>query len=422
MDERVYWLWLTIAFGPANPRIWQVRDRFSSAEECCRSLMSGGISGLTTEEWSAIKSAGLSQAQRILDYCENKGIIVVDFDSREYPELLRNIYNPPAVLFSLGTLSFLEEAVTVGVVGARNMTDYTEKVTRAISGRLAESGITIVSGFANGVDSAAHTAAIEAGGKTVAVLGCGVEYDYPKDTGKMKRLIAQNGAVLSEYFPTAAPNSLSFRARNRILSGISRGVLITQASKSSGALNTASYAVSQGKDLFCIPPHDIFSPLYSGVASLLSDGATPVFSHRDILYEYYGEFSHKLRFTKDLDAFAEKSESSLLFASDIPAEATKKSRTKHRAGSSDVKNREEPEHTGNSEKLSLEKPSLEKLCGLSGLKSQIADKLKQSPMAADELADLLNTDVSELLTELTEMEIEGIVESMAGNRFKLAGG
>lgn len=422
-DDLVYWMWLNAAFGPANPRKWQAYDRFASVRSCYEAITAGDLYGLTEQERKGVLSATLEQAEGVLHACEKKQIGVCGFDSPEYPDILRSIYNPPAVLFYLGDISCLNDSVSVGIVGARKMTDYTERVTRCISAQLAESGITVVSGFANGVDRAAHMGAVGAGGKTVAVLGCGVEYDYPKDSGELKQTVAGHGAVISEYYPAAAPTQLSFRARNRILSGVSRGILITQASKTSGSLNTASNALSQGRDLFCVPPHDVFSSVYAGVSDLLRDGAIPVFSHRDILYEYYADYSHKLKFTRDLDAFGGRSGSSMMFASDIPPEkgaggkrsgaSGKKAPSGRSAGSRDSAKKDSSSSSG---RIALSKERYELL---DGLHKRIIDELSEADMLADELAARLEIEVSDLFSELTALEIEGLVKSMAGNRFGL---
>lgn len=410
-DNLVYWMWLTIAFGPTNHRKWELGRSFDEVKDFYDAIQSGYSKGFTKQELQSARAATLKQAEDILSYCEKHEIYVYGCDSPGYPMMLKDIYDPPSVLFSMGDLSFINNSATLGVVGARNMTKYTEKVTECICENIVKNGMVIISGFAKGVDSAAHKAAIRGGGKTVAVLGNGVEYEYPPDSHDLKVQISRSGAVISEYFPQTKPTAISFKARNRILSGMSSAVLVTQASKASGSLNTASHAISQGRDLFCVPPADVFSDDYAGTAELIRDGAIPVFSHKDILYEYYSEFAHKLRFTKDTDVYTDKSRSSIFFAADRPVE--KKNTSKKKAAVSDMPKKDDTaeEHT---EKANIDVSSL------SMLQQKIVAELEKSEAAADELADKLQTDISQILTEFTSLEMDGLVVSLAGRRFRLA--
>lgn len=411
-DEILYWAWLTIAFGPANERKWAVSARFDSVTDFYDAVHNGFSEGMTADEVKHLRSASLKQAQGLLNKCAEHGINVCGYSDENYPKSLKEIYDPPSLLFSYGDIGFLNESATIGVVGARKITDYSHNVTDSLCRNLAQSGIVIVSGFAMGVDSAAHNAAIEAGGKTVAVLGSGLEYDYPRGSAELKKLISEHGAVISEYYPTSAGNHLSFKARNRILSGLSKGVLVVQASKTSGSLNTASYAVQQGKDLYVVPPHDIFSPEYAGAAQLIRDGAISVFSHCDILYEYYSDYPHKISFTKDPDAFVDRSGTSMFFAADIPIE--NKSEPAKRAHSNDGAKKDTVAEN------KAEKAKQIDMSALNEIQKKIIGELEKAPTAADELADKLDIDVSELFTELTALEIEGHVNSLAGSRYELA--
>ena len=152
---------------------------------------------------------------------------------------------------------------------------------------VAKRGFAVVSGFALGLDSAAHRAVLKEDGCTAAVLASGLDVEYPKDNESAKKLIAKNGVVISEYLPGTRPDRSSFQNRNRIISGLCFGTLVTEAAEGSGALITADHAVEQGRCLFCIPPGDIFDKRYSGVIKYLREGAVCTFSHLDIIYEYH---------------------------------------------------------------------------------------------------------------------------------------
>lgn len=277
---------LTIAFSPCNPRKWDVLSRFDSPLSLFENI--DLIKGkLTDEETSSLEQATQRQADAMLEYCGKRGINVYCYEDTAYPEKLRRISDPPSVLFTLGRLEDIDFSKAATVIGARKADSYSLKCAQSISAGLVKNGVVIVSGFAIGTDSAAHSAAIQAGGKTVAVLGCGLEYDYPSGSWSMKHQISKSGAVISEYFPAARPAPENFKVRNRICSALSDCIICTQASAKSGSLNTVSHGIEQGKDIFVTPPHDIFSPDYQGIISLLRDGAQQIYSADDVISALY---------------------------------------------------------------------------------------------------------------------------------------
>lgn len=281
-DALTCYLWLTIGLSPANPRKWDILCGYDSAESFYKNLKHGSLP-LTLSERQSLGSAQLMQAEKMLEYCRSKNINVYCYEDSAYPEKLKRIANPPSVLFSYGRLEDIDFSRSAAVVGSRKADEYAANCTAKLSAELAQNGVVIVSGMADGIDSAAHMGAISAGGITVAVLGCGLEYDYPRNSSGTKAKISQNGAVISEFFPTSKPCRENFKIRNRICAGLSDCVLCTQASAKSGALNTVSHAAEQGKDIFVTPPHDIFSPDYQGIIALLKDGAQEIYSAQDIL-------------------------------------------------------------------------------------------------------------------------------------------
>ena len=222
------------------------------------------------------------QFDGIFNTCRDHGISIVSPEDEAFPKQLTKIDDPPLLLFVMGDISLLNDVYSAAVVGCREPCDYSLAVTRRFSGELASRGVAIVSGFARGIDTAAHNAAIDAGGVTAAVLGCGLLYDYPKRSMPLKKRIAEHGAVISEYFPTQTPAGQNFKVRNRLISGLTDCVLETEASGRSGALNTASHAADQGKDVFVIPPHDLFADRFAGQSELLSEGASLALSPADV--------------------------------------------------------------------------------------------------------------------------------------------
>lgn len=281
-DATLYYLWLTIGFSPCNPRKWDALSRYDSVESLYAN-MKDAARYMSGSEARSLSSASLRQAEEMLEYCRARGIGVFCPEDKAYPDKLRRIANPPSVLFARGRLEDVSFERAVAVIGAREAEEYSINCTKRISSELAAQGITVISGFARGIDTAAHEGAINGGGKTVAVLGCGIEYDYPKNSGGLKSRIIKNGAVISEYFPSQRPCPENFKVRNRICSALSDAVVCMQASAVSGALNTAYHAAEQGKDIFVLPPADIYAPQYQGQVALLRDGAELLLSTEDII-------------------------------------------------------------------------------------------------------------------------------------------
>jgi DNA processing protein len=211
------------------------------------------------------------------------GADVLILDDGTYPALLREIADPPPVLYLKGGL-LAADRWAVAVVGTRRMTAYGRQVTERLVGELARSGVTIVSGLARGVDALAHRAALEAGGRTLAVLGSGLDRVYPTEHAGLAREIVERGAVISEFPLGTPPDALNFPRRNRIISGLSMGTLVVEAGETSGALITADFALEQGRDVFAVPG-SILSPASAGPNRLIQEGAKLVASAQDILEE-----------------------------------------------------------------------------------------------------------------------------------------
>ena len=284
MDKRkIMWLCITVIFSPANRRVWEIYDKYNDIEDMFAQLNNNKCNFLFEQEQSQLHSSYIKQAQGIAEYCIKHDISIITPDDESYPQRLKNIACPPTVLFCMGDPDVLNSDHSISIVGARDAGKYSIKTAEKFSFELAQNRVTVISGFAVGIDRCAHLSALRAGGKTIAVLGSGIMYDYPKGTMEYKRMISQNGAVISEYFPTAQCVPNNFKVRNRLISALSDGVLIVQAGEKSGAVNTASHALEQGKEVFVIPPHDIFNKAYYGQSALIRDGACPVFSPDDIL-------------------------------------------------------------------------------------------------------------------------------------------
>ncbi|MBO8162442.1 MAG: DNA-protecting protein DprA [Brevibacillus sp.] len=208
----------------------------------------------------------------------------LSFLDEQFPRLLKEIVDPPAILFYRGDPGLLTRPM-LGVVGTRKPTAYGKAVCRHLTDGLARAGFVIVSGLAQGIDTEAHRAALEAGGGTVGVLACGLDQVYPRHNRPLYREIARSGLLLSEYVPAESPKPGMFPERNRLISGLSLGVLIIEAAERSGSLITADYALDQGRDVFAVPG-PIFSPVSAGPHNLLQQGAKLITNPVDIIEEY----------------------------------------------------------------------------------------------------------------------------------------
>ena len=290
-NDTKYYIRLSLALGFATPKCKalsklypQISDFFSGGE---REWRLSGV--LNDKDISALNSTPVSAAIEIIGRCNRSGISVISIDDPVYPDRLKEICDPPAVLYMKGHMPDFENNLTIAVVGTRKATAYGKMASHVISGSLAKVGVIVVSGGAVGIDSLSHTAALEAGGVTVCVLGCGIDYPYLTANRKMRENITERGAVLSEYPPDYPPGKFTFPARNRILSGLSDGVLVVEAGAKSGSLITARDAAEQGRDVFAVMGN-INSPYSQGTNALIKDGAVPVTDFTDITsyYTRYG--------------------------------------------------------------------------------------------------------------------------------------
>lgn len=252
-----YWIWLSRIEGLGPMKIKQLLETYKTPEEIWK---------LSKEELMQVKGIGEKIADQILNktYRQNLeqyiaymkqyhiGMITIrDFD---YPESLKHIYDVPAILYYKGNQELLNYNNIIAMVGCRQCSQYGKEVSIQFSYQLAKQGMCIVSGMAKGIDGYSHMGCIKAGGKTIAVLGSGVDQIYPKENAFLyHQILKTGGLILSEYVIGTKPNKLNFPARNRIISGLSKGVIVVEAKEKSGTLNTVDFALEQGKDVFVIP-------------------------------------------------------------------------------------------------------------------------------------------------------------------------
>ncbi len=284
------WVWLTTIKGITNPDITALLEQFDTVEEIYNTTDFDDFSGIKPSVKRCLKDKNLKVAKGIVAEVAKTDTQIITYDDIRYPDILRTIPSPPYVLYMRGEIMNWDRLLTIGVVGTRNCTDYGIFATQKIVSVLAEKGVTIVSGMARGIDSAAARAALNAGNKTIAVLGCGTDIIYPPENAMLMEKIIENGTIISEYPPGTPPNKTNFPWRNRIISGLSRGILIPEAPMRSGALITADCAIEQGRDVFAVPG-SINKTTSEGTNALLARCAKAVSSAYGILEEYVYEIS-----------------------------------------------------------------------------------------------------------------------------------
>jgi len=283
--EVKYWVGFNIVHGIGPMKFRALLNHFGDLEEAwhadARELTSAGLDRRALKNLMTTRSTVSLDGE--MEKIERQRAKVLTWNDPTYPTRLLNIYDPPPVLYVKGEI-LDEDQWAVAVVGTRGATIYGKEATRQIAGGLARNGLTIVSGLARGIDSEAHRAALDAGGRTIAVLGSGVDVIYPAESRKLAQAVVERGALVSEYALGTRPEAGNFPPRNRIISGLSLGVVITEAGERSGALITADFALEQGREVFAVPGN-IFRKKSMGVNKLIQQGAKPILSVEDILEE-----------------------------------------------------------------------------------------------------------------------------------------
>lgn len=380
IDKKVYWICLQLALGVGNNKVKSIIENFETIEKFFNSTLNDWkLSGIFSQkELYLIKNINLNQAEKVIRDCKKYGYDIITFEDKRYPDRLKNIYNPPAVLYVKGNLDGIDESVSISIVGTRNATRYGKSAAFDFGYNLSKAGVIVVSGGALGIDCAAQKGAVLAGGKVISVLGCGLNANYLMRNKLLRDVISKNGALISEYLPDRTALPQNFPMRNRIISGLSLGTLIVEAGMKSGALITANLTLEQNKDLFAIPG-DIKSEKSMGTNRLIKECAKLVTGIEDILEEYYGICSKKENLLKNTNVKENKSkEVSMKESEDI---------------------------------------SDKRLNDLSKRAKVFYSNLKGEPLHIDELIKICNMSSSEALQAVTELEIKNLIKSSPGKRY-----
>lgn len=361
-EEDKYVIWLSLCKNIGCKGLLKLVKYFGSAkkvyDECQNDFKNADKKTIGAKAYESLIKAKNYDIGFYIDKLHHSDIKYVTYYDDDYPELLKEIYDPPSVLYYKGDIAI--NNYTLAVVGSRYATYYGLKVAENLSYELAERGIIIVSGMARGIDSISQRSALRAGQKTIAVLGCGIDIVYPKENKKLYDDIIEKGAVISEYPPGTKPIPQNFPRRNRIISGLSRGVVVVEAGRKSGSLITADCALEQGRDVYAVPGN-ILSSLSIGCNNLIKDGAKIVTCIDDIIEEICGIDSVK---------------------SDEAA-----------SGSSDLKS------------------------GLSEIERKIYDLIENQPLNVEVIANILNIEIEKINYTLSIMELKGYVKQLPSKFF-----
>lgn len=401
MDDKVLWIWLVEQMKYAGSKISEIMTHIDDIAEIYEKTDFSDMTFLTKEQKRALSDKNTEQANKIIRRTNDIGADILTYTSPDYPDMLRKTDDPPYVLYIKGEIMKWDRLLPIAVVGTRQYTDYGLNAAWAICTGLARSGVTIVSGMARGLDSVASAAAIKAGCKTIAVVGCGLDIVYPPENAELMEKIINNGAVISEYPPSSPPIGSHFPARNRIISGMSRGTLVIQAPLKSGALITANYALDSGKDVFAVPG-DINCAHSRGTNRLIKMGAKLVESSADILDEYTSELSLLKSPGKSLE-FEYEYEPSIKEKRKVNSKAAEKS-----------KNTEDK--INNEKTVSMED---ERYSDLDGDERKIIEQLISRNMYIDDIQRSADIAVDKLATKLTLLEMKGLIVQMPGKLFRI---
>ncbi len=413
-NPNLYWIWLqtVCSAGSALPEV--LMAHFGSVEGIYRAEESdySKVLGMTSRSLGRLCDKSLDEAREILAYCENEGVGILTPDSPLYPKRLSRIQCKPIVLYYKGLMVDLDREVCIAEVGTRTMTEYGSRTAYTIAYDIARGGGVVVSGMAKGVDGMAHRAALDAGGYTVAVLGCGIDRAYPAEHAGLMNDIIKSGLVMTEFRPFTSPMGRNFPMRNRIVSGLSLGTLVIEAPKKSGALITAETALKQGRDVFALPGK-VGEYSSEGSNELIRRGAKMVTSASDILVEYQNLYPSKIDLNKITAIRSRNFAPASYAASESPTLASPRresaekqvKRSEKKVASAPLK--EDKPYTLPSD---VEGVQLEILKAL----------LSDGEMTADLIAAKTSSTITDILVELTMLEINGHIIALPGGTYKIS--
>ena len=415
----VHWIWLAHRPG-LGPRtrvelLRHFRDPeavYFADEEALGNLE------LSTEARAALLDKNLDASEKILEQCRKKRLSILTLQDAAYPSRLKNIPDPPPVLYCKGQLPDFDGSPVIGVVGTRKASAYGLTVAKRMGYQIGKCGGIVVSGMAYGIDGLAMSGALTAGAKTVGVLGCGADIVYPQSNRALFRDVEAYGCILSEFAPGQPAAKWTFPMRNRIISGLSSGVLVVEAPEKSGALITARLALEQGRDVFAVPGN-IDMPTCAGSNALLRDGAIMVSSGWDVLSEYQFQFPDKIH--REETASHQKA-----YPDEVCQVASEVEKTPPKVAQTPRIPEEMPGLKKNLEKKSIDKKPVEAysdvnvdLSRLSEDEKRIVSSLQSGQRLVDDVIAETGMTTGKLLGVLTILELKGIIKRLPGKQIRL---
>lgn len=394
MDDLKYWVAFHGIDGMGPQRLNRIETYFGNLEDAWRArrgeLRDAGIGPALVENIDAKRNS--TDPDEEMDRLIQRGIRPIHLRSEEYPDQLAESDDAPAVIYVCGDL-LSHDSNAVAVVGTRNATSYGIEMASIISGELAQMGVTIVSGLAIGIDTAAHRAALNAGGRTIAVLAGGLDSIYPQRNRGLARQIVESGCLISEYQLGTRSKRDHFPRRNRIISGLSRGVVVVEAAKKSGATWTVKWALEQNREVFAVPGNAT-SPQSEGTNWLIRQGAKLTTCADHVIEELSAFFGDLER-----DPEIERRQSSAHVSSTVTARSESSTVSGHRP----------------------RKPSVQEIETFNDQEHAIAMSLSgaEGPMHIDEVARSMSVPVTDVMSTLTMMEVRGVVQCTEGALYEL---
>ena len=305
-----YWLWLSLIFKTGSPLCDSLLHAFNHNPKAIYEADKAALSPFCKNNdllLSRLSDKRLNRVYSILDFCQKENIGILTPENRHFPSALLKIEGQPLVLYYKGRLPSFSRSLCVSVVGTRNVTAYGSSAAYTIAHDLASTGAIVVSGMALGADTAAHRGALDAGGHTVAFLGCGIDIIYPKDNARLMQEIISCGTVITEYAPGLPPEGRHFPVRNRLMSGVSSAILVVEASEKSGAMITASHGLKQGKLIYAVPGK-VGELASTGTNLLIRNGAKMVTAAKDIISDFSGLYEFKFSQNRASEQMLKKQE------------------------------------------------------------------------------------------------------------------
>lgn len=416
----VHWIWLATRPGMNDRVKVAVLEHFCDPEDAFYADNGAyqEIEGLTVEGAEALRDKSLDQAKRILAQCTDQDIRILTYRDAAYPARLKNISDPPLVLYYKGRLPDCDALPLIAVVGTREASGYGLTMAKRMGYQIAKCGGTVVSGMAYGIDGVAMSGALTAGGTVIGVLGCGADIVYPMSNRGLFADVERRGCLLTEFPPGTPPQKWNFPKRNRIISGLSCGVLVVEAPMKSGALITARQAADQGRDVFVVPGN-IDVPTCEGSNALLRDGAILVRSGWDILSEYQAQYPNHVRqfdqpgtqtaYPDELAQIRSETEKKPLKVAQKPGFFN---RIKSQVPKKDKKVIDKEQNTPYSD---VEKS----LPALSDEEQAIVDQLKQGKLLRDDVIAATALPAGKVAAALTMLEVKGVIRRLPGNMLEL---